>query len=123
MVSEEKRQLELDLDFPKEEETIVSQQKFAPEEIENSNRIFKSATPKYDLSWYVKWISSVLILVALTIRAADYPRIYDMWFGFFGMIGWTYVGILWKDRAIIIMNVISTILLAVGLLTYYRGAF
>ena len=97
--------------------------KFAPEELENSNRIFKSATPKYDLSWYVKWFSSILILVALTIRAADYPRIYDMWFGFFGMIGWTYVGILWKDRAIIIMNVISTALLLIGLLSHYRGSF
>lgn len=124
-MSEDTKQLELDLDFPKEEEKEpeVSHQKFAPEEIENSNRIFKSATPKYDLSWYVKWFSSILILVALTIRAADYPRIYDMWFGFFGMIGWTYVGILWKDRAIIIMNVISTILLAIGLLTHYRGLF
>ena len=124
-MSEDTKQLELDLDFPKEEEKEpeVSHQKFAPEETENSNRIFKSATPKYDLSWYVKWFSSILILVALTIRAADYPRIYDMWFGFFGMIGWTYVGILWKDRAIIIMNVISTILLAIGLLTHYRGLF
>ena len=118
----EYKQLELFLEEEKEEDELTNP-KFAPEELENSNRIFKSATPKYDLSWYVKWISSILILVALTIRAADYPRIYDMWFGFFGMIGWTYVGILWKDRAIIIMNVISTILLAIGLLTHYRGLF
>lgn len=118
----EYKQLELFLEEEKEEDELTNP-KFAPEELENSNRIFKSATPKYDLSWYVKWFSSILILVALTIRAADYPRIYDMWFGFFGMIGWTYVGILWKDRAIIIMNVISTILLAIGLLTHYRGLF
>ena len=118
----EYKQLELFLEEEKEEDELTNP-KFAPEELENSNRICKSATPKYDLSWYVKWFSSILILVALTIRAADYPRIYDMWFGFFGMIGWTYVGILWKDRAIIIMNVISTILLAIGLLTHYRGLF
>ena len=118
----EYKQLELFQEEEKEEDELTNP-KFAPEELENSNRIFKSATPKYDLSWYVKWLSSILILVALTIRAADYPRIYDMWFGFFGMIGWTYVGILWKDRAIIIMNVISTILLAIGLLTHYRGLF
>tara|TARA_Y100000996_G_scaffold315592_1_gene251816 strand:- start:43 stop:414 length:372 start_codon:yes stop_codon:yes gene_type:complete len=118
----EYKQLELFLEEQKEEEELTNP-KFAPEELENSNRIFKSATPKYDLSWYVKWFSSILILVALTIRAADYPRIYDMWFGFFGMIGWTYVGILWKDRAIIIMNVISTALLLIGLLSHYRGSF
>jgi|TARA_B100001741_G_scaffold210069_1_gene173781 hypothetical protein len=122
MNDEDPKQLELFLEEEKKEEAEVSP-KFTPEELENSKRIFKSATPKYDLSWYVKWASSILILIALTIRAADYPRIYDMWFGFVGMIGWTYVGILWKDRAIIIMNVISTILLAIGLLTHYRGLF
>ena len=109
------KQLELFLEEEKKEEAEVSP-KFTPEELENSKRIFKSATPKYDISWYVKWFSSILILIALSIRAADYPRIYDMWFGFVGMIGWTYVGILWKDRAIIIMNVISTALLLIGLL-------
>ena len=121
--SENPRQLELFPNKREEETELTKEQKFAPEEIENSNRIFKSATPKYDISWYVKWISSILILIALSIRAADYPRIYDMWFGFVGMIGWTYVGILWKDRAIIIMNVISTALLLIGLLTHYRGSF
>ena len=120
---ENPRQLELFPNNREEEIELTKEQKFAPEEIENSNRIFKSATPKYDISWYVKWISSILILIALSIRAADYPRIYDMWFGFVGMIGWTYVGILWKDRAIIIMNVISTALLLIGLLTHYRGSF
>ena len=122
-MSEEKRQLELDLSLPKESKEEEMSPKFTPEELENSKRIFKSATPKYDLSWYVKWFSSILILIALSIRSADYPRIYDMRFGFVGMLGWTYVGILWKDRAIIIMNVISTILLAIGLLTHYRGLF
>ena len=116
------KQLELFLEEEKKEEAEVSP-KFTPEELENSKRIFKSATPKSDISWYVKWFSSILILIALSIRAADYPRIYDMWFGFVGMIGWTYVGILWKDRAIIIMNVISTALLLIGLLTHYRGSF
>ena len=100
--------------------TKEEQQKFAEEELLNSKRIFKSATPKYDLSWYVKWAASILILIALTIRAADYPRIWDMWFGFFGMIGWTWVGFLWKDRAILVLNVVSTALLAIGLLNYYR---
>ena len=48
--------------------TKEEQQKFAEEELLNSKRIFKSATPKYDLSWYVKWASSILILIALTIQ-------------------------------------------------------
>ena len=93
---------------------------FHPKEIENSKRIFKSATPKQDFSWYIKWGSSILILIALSIRAADYPRIWDMWFGFAGMVGWTYVGYLWQDRAILILNAVSTVLLVIGLLNYYK---
>ena len=43
-----------------------------------------------------------------------------MWFGFFGMIGWTWVGYLWNDRAILVLNAVSLALLAVGLLNFYR---
>ena len=39
--------------------------KYSKEEIQNSKRIFKSATPKQDLSWYVKWTSSVILLTAI----------------------------------------------------------
>ena len=28
-----------------------------------SDRIFKSATPKYTLDWYIKWIASIFILL------------------------------------------------------------
>ena len=31
---------------------------FNPEEIKKSNRIFKSATPKYTTDWYIKWVAS-----------------------------------------------------------------
>ena len=51
------------------------QPKFTPEEIENSNRIFKSATPKYTFDWYIKWIASILLLIAMTIRAVSYTHL------------------------------------------------
>ena len=31
-------------------------------EIRHSNRISKSATPKYDASWYIKWVASAFNL-------------------------------------------------------------
>ena len=46
----------------KDTDTIKTQYKgmeMSVGEIKNSKRIQKSATPKGDLSWYVKWISSV----------------------------------------------------------------
>ena len=90
---------------------------FAPEEVKKSKRIFKSATPKGTLDWYVKWASSVLILVALTFRSAGTEyHLLDMIFGWLGMGGWLIVGILWRDRAVIILNAVSLALLTVGLL-------
>ena len=37
---------------------MANKQEFHPDELANSKRIQKSATPKHDLSWYVKWIAS-----------------------------------------------------------------
>jgi hypothetical protein len=35
------------------------------------------------------------------------------------MIGWTYVSIVWKDRALILLNGVATVLLATGLLSHF----
>ena len=54
------------------------QQKFSKEELENSKRIQKSATPKYTLDWYVKWIASLFILVAMSMRGIDGMQLIDL---------------------------------------------
>ena len=43
----------------------------------NSTRVFKKVTPKGDLSWYVKWASSFLILMAVVYRSIGLHE-YDM---------------------------------------------
>ena len=48
------------------------------EELEKSNRWFKSATPKYTFDWYVKWISSIIILAAMSIRGVEGLQLYDI---------------------------------------------
>ena len=85
--------------------------KFDPKEIENSNRIFKSATPKQDLSWYVKWISSTIILTGMSIRGLDGLQVVDLILSIIGVTGWLWVGLLWKDRALILLNGIGLALL------------
>ena len=37
----------------------------------NSSRVFKKVTPKGDLSWYVKWFSVFLILIACLLYTSD----------------------------------------------------
>ena len=91
--------------------------KFDPKELENSKRIYKSATPKEDLSWYVKWFASACILTAVLARSAgvDYHLI-DVWFSLVGTIGWFVVGMLWKDRALIILNAVLVFILSSAIL-------
>jgi hypothetical protein len=94
---------------------------FSEEEIRRSTRIQKSATPKGDLSWYIKWTSSLFTLSAVTIRSSAIPELIwlDMLLSWFGCVGWFVVGFLWKDRAILLLNGVLSILLFSGLLSYY----
>ena len=74
------------------------------EEVENSKRIFKSATPKYTLDWYVKWIASVFVLSAMSIRGIDGLQQTDLILSIIGITLWLIVSFLWRDRALIILN-------------------
>ena len=87
----------------------------------NSSRVFKKITPKGDLSWYIKWVSVVLILVATSARATGTLPHVDLWFGLFGTMGWFAVGYLWHDRALILLNGVLVTLIFTGLLNYYYG--
>ena len=51
---------------------------YSEEELKNSNRIQKSATPKYTLDWYVKWVASIMILIGMSIRGVDGLQVYDL---------------------------------------------
>ena len=78
--------------------------KFNEEELANSKRIFKSATPKYTADWYIKWLSSVIVLAAMSMRGVPELQVYDLILSVIGIFGWLIVSILWKDRALIILN-------------------
>ena len=104
---------------------------FTVAEIKHSNRIVKSATPKGDLSWWIKWISSVIVMFAISIRASNTPdalllghplQVWDIFLSWLGAVGWWVVGFMWKDRALILLNGVIALMLAGGLLRYAVGA-
>jgi hypothetical protein len=88
----------------------------------DSTRVFKKITPKGDLSWYVKWVSVILILIATTARATGTIPQVDLWFGLFGTMGWLWVGMLWHDRALVFLNGVLVTIIVMGLMNYYFGA-
>jgi hypothetical protein len=97
---------------------MSNEPKFTTEEIENSKRIFKSATPKYTADWYIKWVSSVIVLVAMSIRGVEGLQFYDLSLSIVGIFGWLIVSLIWKDRALILLNSIGLLLLMRNLIEY-----
>ena len=90
-------------------------------EIENSNRVYKSATPKQDVSWYIKWTASCFILASMSMRGIDGLQLADLVLSLIGVTGWMIVGILWKDRALMLLNGVGIILFARTLFQDYLG--
>jgi hypothetical protein len=100
---------------------------FTVGELKHSSRIVKSATPKGDLSWWIKWISSIIVLVGITVRSAGIVELQwlDVFCSWLGAVGWFVVGMMWKDRALILLNGVISIMLFAGLLRIMaeRGMF
>ena len=88
----------------------------------NSTRVFKKVTPKGDLSWYVKWAASFFILTAVAARSVGTIPLIDLWFSLIGTLGWFWVGMLWHDRALTMLNGTLTTILMMGLFKFYFGA-
>lgn len=120
-------------DSEKLDNVVIEGQKteFTVAEIKHSNRIVKSATPKGDLSWWIKWISSVIVLGAISIRSSNSPdalllghplQVWDIFLSWLGAVGWWVVGFMWKDRALILLNGVIALMLFGGLLRYAVGA-
>lgn len=70
-----------------------------------------------NFDWYLKWVASAIVLCSLAMRAAgpEY-RMLDIYFGWFGIGLWIWVSIIWRDRALIMLNVVSWFMLTVAIL-------
>lgn len=107
-----KESVQLSEELNKAEEKLPS-----IEEIANSNRWFKSATPKQTLDWYVKWVASAMLLTGMSMRGIEGLQLYDLTISIGGVTLWLWVSILWKDRALIVVNSVGLLLLARNLIT------
>lgn len=91
---------------------------YSKEEQKNSSRIFKSATPKYTTDWYIKWIASAFVLVAMSLRGVEGYQFIDLSLSVVGIFLWLIVSFMWNDRALIVLNGAGLILLIRNLMTY-----
>jgi len=102
-------------------QTLVMSE-YSKEELKNSKRIYKSATPKYTIDWYLKWIASAFVLFAMSIRGVEGMQIYDLYLSIIGIFLWTIVSFIWKDRALILLNGVGLMFLINNLARTISGA-
>jgi hypothetical protein len=84
----------------------------------NSSRVFKKITPKGDLSWYIKWAASAFLIVGMMLASVNlFP--YNIMVASVGVFGWLIVGMLWHDRALIVLNAVSLVIYLMGVIGHY----
>ena len=71
----------------------------------------KPVKNKKTLDWYVKWVASVFVLSAMSVRGVDGLQFVDLSLSAIGIMLWLWVSILWQDRALILLNGIGLIFL------------
>jgi len=90
--------------------------------VNDFTKTIKSVTPKYDLSWYIKWFASFFIIVGMMLTSLDvslYPL--NLYFHLIGVSGWFVVGMLWHDRSLIVVNGIAMTIFTMGIIKHFFG--
>ncbi len=78
----------------------------------------KKQTPYKTKDWYLKWVSSVILITGMLFTANNiYPL--NLFISIAGIVGWILIGLIWNDRAIILINAIGLTIYINGILSYY----
>ena len=77
----------------------------------------KTVTPTHTLDWYIKWVSSIILMVGMILAANNlFP--YNIIVQAVGIGGWLIVSVMWNDRALMIVNAVGFAILLNGLVGY-----
>ena len=75
-----------------------------------------------DFQWYLKWIASLFVMASLMMRAAGVEyRMYDLYLCWLGIVLWIWVSVIWRDRALIMLNTVSFFMLTVAIMKEWAG--
>ena len=70
---------------------------------------------KKDIFSWVKWSSSVSIIIGMVFTTFNIHPL-NMYFHFFGILGWFFISVCWHDRSLIMLNGIATIIFVLGII-------
>ncbi len=79
--------------------------------------IKRFTTPKQTKDWYIKWVSTIILLLGIILTANNiYP--YNLYVNVVALFGWIIVSIMWNDRALIVINVVGFTIYLNGIISY-----
>ena len=81
---------------------------------------WKKLTPVGTLDWYIKWVASFIILIGMALTSINLTP-FNLYFHFIGVVGWLVVGVMWHDRALMVVNSVAAMIFLMGILNYYFG--
>ncbi len=69
-----------------------------------------------NLAFAIKWVASIIQILGYTATAFGYTPL-NIYLFLVGLLGWFAVGVMWNDRAIMLIHVIALGAMFVGLLS------
>jgi hypothetical protein len=86
----------------------------------NMKIMINKITPKGGATWWVKWLASLLLLISLAFTSNNiYPL--NLFFMIVGTALWGWVGYIWHDRSLLLLNGVSCVIAVTGLIKYLVG--
>ena len=79
---------------------------------------FKKVTPTHDKSWYIKWVATAFVIFGAALNSFDIEP-YNIACLMVGTSLWLVVGLLWVDRALIVVNASILAIYLAGILSYF----
>ncbi len=78
----------------------------------------KKKTPTHDLSWYIKWLATFTIIVGAVFNSFEIVP-YNLFVMASGVLLWLLVGLLWFDRALIVLNTAILVIYFSGIIMHF----
>ena len=69
----------------------------------------------------IKWISSVLIIISMILTASGDYHPYNLYIAVPATIGWVIVSFAWRDKSLILMNIIALTIYLLGITKHITG--
>ena len=80
--------------------------------------IYRKHVKYHKIDWWIKWISSIIILCGMILTSQNiYPI--NLMIHATGVLGWLIVSIMWNDRSLIVVHACALTLLVNGLIAYF----